>query len=237
MTREEILESKLGEWWPFLKEEFDKPYLINIANQVQDARERTQVFPGPDEVFRAFKETSPYKLKAVIVGQDPYHDGNATGLAFECGKSKAGQGDVTPSWKKMLRGYDEQFPTSFANDLYEGDLTRWAHSGVLLLNSALTVVKGTPGSHSELWKPFTSAVISLISRSKTPRPFLFLGRKAQAFQPLVKSPHHSLYREHPAAALYQKEDTTREGRDWEHGRCFIVMNEFLKQNNIEPIDW
>lgn len=233
--REAILKDRIGEmWWPYLGPEFDKDYLINIGNTVDKLRniDKKQIFPAPENVFKAFKMTPPQLLKVVIVGQDPYHDGvNATGLAFECGGRKSGKlRDVTPSWDKVLKGYDKQFPSAFSTDLYDGDCERWAHSGVLLLNAALTVEKSVPNSHEDLWAPFTKTVIELIARSQRPKFFIFFGRKAQRFQKYVKTPHSSIYREHPAAASY-------ENRDWEHGNCFLEANEFLKQTKQDPIDW
>lgn len=231
MVEQHPLAERLGDWWPFLEAEFTKPYVARIANEIATLRNSRIVYPLPDDVFKAFKMTPPQQTKVVILGQDPYHDGNATGLAFECGLRKSNQrSDVTPSWDKVLRGYDEQFPTSFAVDLYEGDLTRWAKNGVLLLNSALTVEKGKPGQHKLIWEPLMAALIQIIGSSQRPKAFLFLGRQAQAFQKLVKQPHFSLYREHPAAACYGE-------RRWEHGDCFKVINDFLRQTGQEPVDW
>lgn len=226
------LVDRLGEWWDMLGGEFSKPYMINLANEISMLRDSRHIYPLPEHVFRAFKMTPPKKTKVVIIGQDPYHDGiNATGLAFECGGRKSNERhDVTPSWNKMLKGYDQQYPTSFAVDLYGGDLTRWAELGVLLLNSALTVEKSKPGSHSQVWAPFITNVVKLINTAQRPIAFLFLGRQAQVHQRFVKTPHFSIYREHPAAACYAE-------RDWEHGDCFKVINDFLKQTGQEPVDW
>jgi uracil-DNA glycosylase len=230
--RDVAMTERLGDWWPILKVEFDKQYMVKLANEISALRSSRNIFPLSDDVFRAFKMTPPQKTKVIILGQDPYHDGiNATGLAFECGGRKSRQRhDVTPSWDKMLRGYDEQYPTSFATDLYEGDLTRWAEHGVLLLNSALTVEKGKPGSHAMVWQPFMVELMKILGTSQRPKVFIFLGRQAQAFQKFVKTPHFSIYREHPAAACYAE-------RRWEHGDCFKVANDFLRQTGQEPIDW
>jgi uracil-DNA glycosylase len=235
MTEREIaLQERVGEWWPYFRAEFDKPYVIKIAEEVAILRTHHKVFPEPENVFKAFKMTPPNSTKVILVGQDPYHDGiNATGLAFECGGRKSGkQHDVTPSWNLMLKGYDQQYPTSFATDLYMGDLERWAKNGVLLLNSALTVEKGLPGSHKRIWAPFIKMVIETIAKSQRPKAFVFLGRQAQEFQKFVKVPHFSIYREHPMAAGYKDPP-----RDWEHGDCFKVVNDFLKQTGQEPVDW
>jgi uracil-DNA glycosylase len=230
--REAALKVRLGEaWWPYIGPEFDKEYLINIAGTIAAKRDKAIIYPLPDDIFAAFKACPPQACKVIILGQDPYHDGNATGKAFECGLRKTGQAkDVTPSFDKILHAYDQQFPLSFATDLYEGDLDRWAKEGVLLLNSAFTVEKGKAGSHEELWEPFTQFIIQMLAKSQRPKFFIFLGRKAQKFQRFVKQPHTGIYREHPAAACYDK-------RDWEHGDCFKVANDFLKQTGQQPVDW
>lgn len=75
------IQERLGEWWPVLEEEFNKPYMLRLATDVEALRNTRNIYPLPKDVFRAFQMTPPQKTKVIIVGQDPYHDGiNATGL-------------------------------------------------------------------------------------------------------------------------------------------------------------
>ena len=114
--------------------------------------------PDQKDVFRAFKEVDYSNLKVVVIGQDPYHDGkSACGLAFANSTDKKG---VSPSLKRILN------ETPNKGYFTDKNLSNWTSQGVLLLNTALTVEKGKPGSHVDLWKNFTKNTITSISNLK-----------------------------------------------------------------------
>jgi uracil-DNA glycosylase len=225
MEKAKIIEHIGESWYNVIGEEFNKPYMVELRTKLSKARDVTTVYPKGELVFRAFRETPFDKVKVVWFGQDPYHDGSATGLAFECGKKY-----LTPSWKQVLKAYEAEFPHNFATDLLEGELSRWASNGVLLLNTALTVEQGVANSHTNLWSKFTNVVIEALIADRRPKVFAMLGKKAQRYQNWVTVPHYSVCREHPQAANY-------ENRDWDHGKIFTTINAILKQNGVGEVDW
>ena len=105
------------------------------------------IYPSPDRVFRAFNEVRLENVRLVILGQDPYHNGNATGLCFDV---KPG-GRLNPSLKNIYRELENEnfFPNK------NGNLSHLPKQGVLLLNTALTVEKGAAASHEAIWADFT----------------------------------------------------------------------------------
>lgn len=221
------LEERVGvSWARELKEFFSKPDIKHIAGAVSKERKIKEVYPAEKDVFRAFRETPFDTIKVVWLGQDPYNDvpGQATGLAFDCGKY------LSPSMKKVGEVYDKEYPKHFNIDVMEGKLLRWAHQGVFLLNASLTVAKKEPNSHARIWKPFTQYVINRLLYDGTPKVFVGLGKFAQELIGEVYPPHKLLKYEHPAAACYDR-------RDWQGDGIFHKINDILKYNNLPEIDW
>lgn len=193
------------------------------------ARERSSktIYPAREDVFRCFELTPLDNVKVVILGQDPYHSpGKASGLAFECL-----DGVPTPSWTKILQVYKEDVPNNFPADLeYGKGLDNWSKQGVLLLNTALTVVKGIAGSHSVRWQPFTIKLLDSLFARQQPTVFLLWGKPARFLAPVVPKHHKAIYNEHPAAACYAE-------RKWDAEGVFSKTNEFLVSRFQTPIDW
>lgn len=173
--------------------------------------------PNQKDVFRAFKEVDYSNLKVVIIGQDPYHDGkSACGLAFANSMDKQG---VSPSLKRILN------ETPNKGYFTDKDLSSWTSQGVLLLNTALTVEKGKPGSHVDLWKNFTKNTITSISNSTSGLIFMLWGAHAQSYKSCIdENLHYILEAEHPVAGAYQ-------GRSWQSNDCFDKANDILLKNN------
>ena len=163
-----------------------------LAGQRHDNPGR--IYPPASEVFAALDLTPYDKVRAVILGMDPYHGfGQAHGLAFS------------------LRLNATPFPSSLRNILNElerdlrhpvnrnGSLVPWARNGVLLLNVGMTVLEGTPGSHLKNWRFFTDAVIAAVARKPKPVAFLLWGKDAQkAERHLLEGPHLILESSHPS---------------------------------------
>lgn len=227
---QEYLKTSFGEeWYTLLEKEFETPWFLKMAQEVSAERDKKMVYPTSEDVFRAFRETPPSKVKVVHVGQDPYNSPReANGIAFDCSNVKY----LCPSWKKVLEEYDREYPNNFATDLMEGNLLRWCHSGVLLMNSALTVPHKDPGKHQRIWQPFTSKIVDLMAWDPRPKVFLFLGNYAKAFAHIVRQPHIAFQHEHPASACY-----TVPQRPWAADRVFRNINAALEQLGQEPIDW
>lgn len=227
--KERLLRVKLGDsWFEHLKGEFDKEYMTKLSEGLKKARAAKIIYPNPDDIFKAFRLTPFEKIKVVWLGQDPYHNGAANGLAFDCSEK---EGDnLNPSWQKIMKQYDKEYPNHFAVDLLDGNLKRWAEQGVFLLNVSLTVPRGEPGKHLKHWEPFTSKVLQLLLEDQTPKVFVCLGSWAKGIAQYVVPPHGLAEYEHPAAASYK-------GRDWNAEGIFEKINDFLIRESIEKIEW
>lgn len=222
-------------WWekiqPFIEsKECDKIYEF----LKKEARRGKKLAPPSHLTYRAFLETPLSDLKAVLLSYCPYHSfinglPVADGLAFSCSVT----GKQQPSLSKFIEGIE--------NDVYSGlnlnydknltDLTYLAKQGVLLWNSALTVEMNKPGSHQELWLPFTKYVLEHCL-SYTGVPIVFIGKDAQIYEKCV-SPltHGHIFKlEHPAFAA-------RMDQEWETKGVFTKINQIVKQNNNYEIDW
>lgn len=184
--------------------------------------EDREYLPAPQHVLRAFQQPF-HGVRVLIVGQDPYPTpGHAVGLSFSVAP------DVRPprSLVNIFREYSEDLghprPSS-------GDLSPWAEQGVLLLNRALTVRPGKPGSHrGNGWEEVTAQAIRALAAREEPLVAVLWGRDARDLRPLmpgvecVESPHPS-----PMSA----------DRGFFGSRPFSRVNEILQRKGDEPIDW
>ena len=152
----------------------------------------------PPEPLRALALTPPDEVQVVILGQDPYHGrGQAEGLAF----SVAPGVPIPPSLRNIFKELQRDLDTAPPNfPVPGGSLTAWARSGVLLLNTCLTVEEGAPASHAGRgWEVLTDAVISHISSAPTPALFMLWGAHAQSKRELVDEARHTvLVANHPS---------------------------------------
>ena len=142
----------LGAWTPYLEQELRAPYFAALLQRVGAARAAGTVYPPEERTFFALTATPPERVRAVILGQDPYHEpGQAMGLAFS-----VPQGERLPP---SLRNIFTELHTDLGLPQPSGgDLTPWAERGVLLLNTVLTVGRGAANSHAAWgWQRFTDA--------------------------------------------------------------------------------
>lgn len=193
------------------------PYLNKLA-------ETEVIFPAVHNIFRSLKELPFDKVRVVILAQDPYHDpGSAIGLAFDNPKSRK----PSPSLRNILREIESDTQTPSKSS--ENNLSYLEHlpsQGVLLLNTALTVEKGKPGSHLSIWDPFSKELITSLNKSDSPIVWVLWGKKAQIHKPLITSKkHHIITGAHPSPF------SARAG--FFGGKFFTQINSFLKQ----PIKW
>jgi uracil-DNA glycosylase len=214
-----------NDWDNLLKEEYKKPYFQRLAKIVKDAYREKIVYPAYNNMFNALKYTPYSKVKAVILGQDPYHGkGQAHGLSFSVleGIPKP------PSLKNIFK---ELYDDLNIKEPPHGNLTKWAKEGVLLLNSVLTVEAGKPTSHANIgWEIFTDHIISLINQKDTPVVFLLWGTYAKQKKELITNPHHLIIESaHPSpySANY----------GFLGSKPFSKTNAFLQANGLDPIDW
>ena len=208
-----------------LEQEKQKEYFKNLTKFIDEEYINKTIFPLRENVMNSMKYTPLKNVKVVIVGQDPYHgEGEAHGLSFSVNPGIK----VPPSLVNIYTELHRDLGTYIPNNGY---LLKWAKQGVLLLNSVLTVVKDTPGSHrGKGWEIFTDEVIKTVNNKTTPVVFLLWGNYAKEKKKLITNPIHLvLESSHPSPF------SVRNGFDG----CshFSKTNNFLSQNNIEPIDW
>jgi len=204
-------------WNRILAEEFEKPYFASLVQFVKSAYANGVVYPPPGKIFEAFNRTPFDKVKAVIIGQDPYHEpGQAQGLCFYVPPN------VTP-------------PPSLVNIAKElgkmPDLLSWADQGVLLLNATLTVAAHRAGSHQgKGWEAFTDAVIHALAERRDNLVFILWGSYAQKKGAFIdRSRHCVIESAHPSPLSAY--------RGFFGSRPFARANEYLAQHGIPAIGW
>ncbi|WP_091339519.1 uracil-DNA glycosylase [Alkalimonas amylolytica] len=217
----------MPEWQDVLGAEKHQPYFQHIMQQVQAERAAGQViYPPEKEVFSAFKLTRFADLKVVILGQDPYHGPNqAHGLAFSVRPGVA----VPPSLRNMFKELAHEYPDYQIPS--HGYLKAWAEQGVLLLNTALTVVANQANSHRDLgWEQFTDKVIAAISTEAQHVVFLLWGSHAIRKASLINRQQHTvLTAPHPSPLSAY--------RGFFGCNHFLQANEALIARGQQPIDW
>jgi len=212
------MEVKIEESWKReLQTEFDKPYFAELAAFVRAAYTKGPVYPPAKKIFEAFNRTPFDKVKAVILGQDPYHEpGQAQGLCFY----------VPP---------EVPAPPSLVNIAKElghmPDLLSWADQGVLLLNATLTVAAHRAGSHQNKgWETFTDAAVRLLAEKREGLVFILWGSYAQRKGAFIdRSRHCVIASAHPSPLSAH--------RGFFGSRPFARANEYLAARGAEPIAW
>lgn len=207
----------------FLVSEDFKNILVTLNDMVNDDQRFT---PPLKQVFRAFQECPYDQLRVVVVGQDPYPQlGVADGIAFSCGNTKKPEASLRYILKAVNSTvYDDKQDVK----LMDPDLTRWANQGVLMLNTALTTEVGKIGKHFDIWQPFISYLIDMLSKQEQPLVWVFMGKQAQNLADMVDDHHTVLTCSHPASAAYQKQQL------WDCNDVFNKVNEGLV---TDPIVW
>lgn len=214
-----------NEWRERLAEVWQSAEFAQLAEYVRAEYSRTTVFPPAGKIFAAFDICPFSRVKVVIIGQDPYHDiGQAHGLAFSVPKGIL----FPPSLRNIFKEISQDLNTPPPTD---GDLTRWAEQGVLLLNSSLTVRAHTPTSHSTIgWERVTDAAIAALSAGREHIVFLLWGAHARRKAELIdRSKHLILEAPHPSPLSAS--------RGFFGCRHFSKTNEYLTAHGIEPIKW
>lgn len=213
-------------WDQVLAGEFDKPYYLNLRQfLINEYRTRT-IYPGMYDIFNAMKLTPYENVRAVIIGQDPYHgEGQAHGLCFSVRKGIK----PPPSLVNIFKEIKDD--TGIDNMGRHGQLTKWAESGVLLLNAVLTVQAGNAGSHrGKGWETLTDTIISKLNERPEPLVFILWGSFARSKKALVTAPQHLvLEAAHPSPLSAYN--------GFFGCRHFSKTNEFLSQRGLPPIDW
>lgn len=214
-----------NDWLEPLSPEFRKPYYAKLYKTIMSEYNSRQIFPAADDIFNAFSFTPLSHVKAVILGQDPYHnDGQAHGLCF----SVKPEVDIPPSLVNIYNELHEDLGCYVPN---HGYLKKWADQGVLLLNTVLTVRAHQANSHRGIgWEEFTDAAIRVLNAQDRPIVFILWGRPAQTKKAMLNNPNHLILEApHPSPLSAY--------RGFFGSRPFSQTNNFLKEHGIEPIDW
>ena len=209
-----------ADWAEVLAHELAQPSWATLQQYVATERASHEVDPAPADVFAAFRATPFEEVRVVILGQDPYFNGQATGLAF----AVADGTEIPPSLRNILAELRSDLGVTASPDLLG-----WARQGVLLLNTSLTVRRGEQSSHAgQGWETFTDAVISAINDRDDRAVFVLWGVAARSKKRLIdRSRHVVIEAAHPTA--------WRSASDPLMGsKPFSEINESVRG---EPIDW
>jgi uracil-DNA glycosylase len=186
---------------------------------------RAEILPPPQNVLTALRETPLSRVRAVILGQDPYPTpGDAHGLAFSYRGSRRLPASLRVILSEMAADLDMKMPAS-------GDLTSWAEQGVLLLNTALTVEAGRSGAHLGFgWQALTDQVIAAVSAHQPAVAFLLWGQAARTRNALIDESKHLVIESGHPSPLNRK-------NDFRGTRPFSRANAFLEAKGCGTIDW
>jgi uracil-DNA glycosylase len=212
-------------WKSKLKEEFEKEYFIKLTEFVRDEYKKNTIYPPGSLIFNAFNLCPFDQVKAVIIGQDPYHGpGQAHGLCFSVREGIGFPPSLINIFKEIELDLGLSRPRS-------GNLERWAAQGVLLLNATLTVREHQAGSHQNRgWEQFTDNVISIINKESLNIVFFLWGAYAQKKgESIDRTKHLVLESVHPSPLSAS--------RGFFGNKHFSKCNNYLKENGIVPIDW
>lgn len=211
-------------WKSVLNDEFQKDYFKELKMFLLKEKSNYEIYPPGQRIFAAYNFTPFHKVKAVILGQDPYHNpGEANGLCFSVNDGVK----IPPSLQNIFKELHNDIGCKIPGS---GNLEKWAVQGVFLLNTSLTVRKNQPGSHRNIgWEKFTDATIKAISEKREHVVFMLWGRWAMGKMDLIdKTKHLILTASHPSPLA-------RTG--FLGCRHFSKTNQYLTENGIEPVDW
>ena len=207
----------------FQREEKEK-YYIDLMNFVNKEYQEKRCFPPYEDIFNAFNFCEIEDIKVIIIGQDPYHEINqAHGLSFSIL-------DGNPLPKSLINIYKELYDDLGITRL-TGNLSSWAKQGVFLLNNVLTVEEGKANAHKNKgWEIFTNRVIEEINKDDNPKVFVLWGNDAQKKEVLITNPKHLVLKSaHPSPLSSY--------RGFFSSKPFSKINNFLKENGLDEIDW
>lgn len=212
-------------WLNVMKEEFNKDYFSHLKSFLTAEKSSHKIFPPGQKIFAAYDYTPFEDVKVVIIGQDPYHGfGQANGLSFSVNKGVT----PPPSLKNIFKELQDDLNIAPPD---HGDLSKWAHEGVLMLNAVLTVRASHPGSHrNQGWEEFTNTTIRKLSEERNHLVFILWGKFAQGKKEFIDTSKHCII-ESPHPSPYSA------GNGFFGSKPFSRANDYLKSVGKEPIDW
>lgn len=215
-----------NEWDNLLKDEFLADYYLKLRDFLKSEYSNNTIYPDMHNIFNALKYTDYNDVKAVILGQDPYHGENqAHGLCFSVQKGVTPPPSLQNIFKEQLSDLNITQPKNF------GELTSWANQGVLLLNTVLTVREANANSHKgKGWEILTDRIIEILNERQKPMVFLLWGANARSKKKLITNKNHLILETvHPSPLSAYN--------GFFGCKHFSKTNDFLKQNGISPINW
>lgn len=214
-----------NDWDALLAPEFEKEYYKNLRAFLKSEYSHYEVYPDMYHIFHALQMTPCAATRAVILGQDPYHEpGQAHGLCFSVMRGVPQPPSLQNIYKELKADLGITPPS-------HGCLDAWAEQGILLLNTTLTVRRGQANSHrGHGWDIFTDAVIRCLNEADHPIAFILWGSNARAKKQLITNPLHGIFESaHPSPLSAHN--------GFFGSRPFSRVNAFLEKNGIPPIDW
>lgn len=214
-----------NDWDEILNDEWQKPYYLKLRSILKSEYAKYTIYPDMHDIFNSLKYTAFSDVKAVIIGQDPYHGrGQAHGLCFSVKKGV----EPPPSLKNIYKELESDIGFTVPE---HGELIEWAQQGVLMLNAVLTVREGQANSHKGIgWEQFTDRIISELDKKETPVVFLLWGANARKKAEIIKNPiHKKLISVHPSPLSAYG--------GFFGCRHFSLTNQLLKEAGLTPIDW
>jgi uracil-DNA glycosylase len=222
-----VLTSLHPKWKALLSAEWEKPYFKKIEQFLENEEALQQaVYPPKPLIFNAFNTTPFDQIKVVLLGQDPYHGlGQANGLCFSVPNGMKLPPSLKNIYKELKNNYPE-YPIPL-----NGDLSKWAEQGVLLLNSILTVAANSPASHAKIgWEQLTNAVLQRISQEQDHVVFILWGAYAKSKLPFIDATNHLVLQSgHPSFADSHKQ--------FFGNNHFKKCNAYLVLHGKKSIDW
>ena len=213
-------------WYEKLTSVFNSEKYAELEKFLNAEYTNKTIYPEPKNVFNALNLVKFEDVKVVIVGQDPYHNPNqAHGLSFSVEKDV----NIPPSLQNIYKELKADLNCYIPNN---GNLTKWAKQGVLLLNSVLTVEKNKPNSHKgKGWELITTEIIKKLNERNQPVIFLLWGGNAKAFTKYIDcNKHYILTAVHPSPM------SANQG-GWFGCKHFSKTNEIINKLGKSEIDW
>ena len=225
ITTERLKKLMAQHWIDELNEEFKSNYFMGLVDHLNRTNNLNLLCPKIDDIFKCYNSNKLKNIKVVILGQDPYHGANqANGLAFAVNNNIK----LPPSLKNIF--------IEISNDLsmnvkVNSTLENFSNQGVFLLNTSLTVLRNRPNSHKDIgWEIFTNKTIKIISQKRENIVFMLWGKSASKKRNLINEDKHLvLTTSHPSPLSAY--------RGFFGSKHFSKANQFLKEKNIEEINW
>ncbi len=212
-------------WHRLLAAEWDKPYFAELVVFVRNEYATRTIYPTASRIFAAFDACPVNDVKVVILGQDPYHGpGMANGLCFSVNPG-------VPVPRSLVNIFKEIHDETGSVPPADGDLSRWARQGVLLLNATLTVRHSEAASHQgHGWERFTDEAVRQLAAQREGLVFMLWGSSAGRKAEMIDQSKHLVLRSaHPSPLSAS--------RGFFGNRHFVTANDYLRSRGLKPIEW